>query len=74
MCYVVHLLWNLILDSYVVCSFILEFDFQTNFKFNNVYVLCSSISLIVADFELQLDFQMNFKYNIICVLCVCLLH
>jgi len=40
MCCVVHLLWNLILYSYVVCSSILKFDSQADFKFNNVCVLC----------------------------------
>jgi hypothetical protein len=39
-CCLVHLLWNLIFYSYVVCSYILELDFQTNFEFDNVCVLC----------------------------------
>lgn len=64
---VAHLLWSLILSLYLVCSSILKFDPQMNFKFNTICVVCLFILSIVW----ILSYNLIFKWTSSTTLVVC---
>jgi hypothetical protein len=69
-CCVVHLLWSFIINLYVVCSFVLELDSWTSFKFNIVCVLCVHMLrqfLWIMSYNLIFEWTSNITLFLCCM-------